>query len=168
MGAFLISTVFICSLTLFEKSYNLTVCLNEEDMISNILKNMDEDLRKKLFYGFLIIMSLFSIYAFTSSYFYKKQLEETTLVVERKLGQYKITHFYGPSPLTVDMIDTANNQELKNVFISADCPKYEKNPVGIVVPMYKILNMRATTGEKFYTYDGAYDILCTNKKVNTK
>lgn len=137
-------------------------------MISDILKDMDEDLRKKLFYGFLILMSLVAIYTFTRSYFYQKQLEETTLVVERKLGQYKMLSYKGPSPFTVDMIDTATNQELKDVFISMDCPKYTKNAVGITVPMYKVLNMRANTGEKFYTYEGAYDILCTNKKINTK
>lgn len=137
-------------------------------MISDILKNMDEDLRKKIFYGFLITMSIVAIYTFTRSYFYQQQLLETTLVVERKLGQYKMISYKGPSPFTVDMIDTSNNQELKNIFISVDCPKYTKNATGIIVPMYKVLNMKATTGEKFYTYEGAYDLLCTNKKVNTK
>lgn len=139
-------------------------------MLRHWLRNFKEnaDSEKYLVWFLIGIMGLIAIYTFSSSYFYQQQLKETTLVMEKQVGEFKILHYQGPSPFKVDMIDMATEENLKDIMISVDCPKYQKNAIGLIVPMYKVLNLKTSTGEKFFTYEGAYDQLCTNKQIDNK
>lgn len=127
---------------------------------------MDDDLKKYLYWGLIALLSLFALYTFVQSYRYENDRKNMVLQLQKKTVNFKFLAFRGPEPFTVDMIDLSTNQELKNVVIYQNCPQYQKNQPGLVLPMVKILNVRAVTGEQFYTYEEGYDALCTNKNKN--
>lgn len=134
-------------------------------MIKDFIKNIDDNLKTKIYWGFIIIMSIIAVVSFYKSHSYDRDKENMLIPLEKKSGYYKILSYSGPEPFIVDMVDLSTNDTIKNVFISKNCPKYKKNTIGMIVKMNKLMNLKVSTGQKVYTYSEGYDALCTNKKV---
>ena len=48
------------------------------------------------------------------------------------------------------------------------CPVTNRVEPGKIMEVEKVLVLKPKTGEKYYTFDGIYDHLCTNKKNSEK
>jgi hypothetical protein len=131
------------------------------------LINMDEDLKKKLYWGFVILMGLIAIYTFTRSYFYDKEQANASIAIARQAGTYKLLGFSDHAKnFTVDIQDMKTQEIYKDQFITVDCPLYAKNNPGSVFKMYRITNIRLSDKQQYYTFDGGYDFLCTDKAIS--
>jgi hypothetical protein len=95
---------------------------------------------------------------------YDSEKNNMLIPIEKSAGNFKILKFSGPKPFVVDLVDLATDTTLHDVFITANCPQYQKNQIGMVLKMVKVVNVKASTGEKVYSFEEGYDTLCTNKK----
>lgn len=131
------------------------------------LINMDEDLKKRFYWGFVILMGIIAIYTFTSSYFYDKNQENASIAIARDPGVYKLLAFSDHARnFTVDIQNIKTQEVYKDQFITVNCPLYAKNQPGTIFKMNRITNVRLADKQQYYTFDGGYDFLCTDKAVN--
>lgn len=134
-------------------------------MIRDFINNIDDSLKNKFYWGFIVIMSIVAIFSFYKSYSYDSDKKTMLIPLEKKIGYYRVLSYSGPEPFIINMVDLSTNEMIKDVFISRNCPKYEKNSIGKIIKMNRLMNLKTSTGEKVYTYSEGYDALCTNKKL---
>lgn len=116
----------------------------------------------------ILVLALISLLFFIYIFFDNKKVENMTLVVEKKSTKVRLLDLRNEKEgFFVDLQDIQTNENFNAIFLSKLCPLSEKNQLGKVMEINKIVLYQVRNDLKTYTFEGLYDYLCTDKKDTT-
>lgn len=111
------------------------------------------------------VLTLVAICFFFYIFFDNKQKADMTLVVERRAVQVRLLEIKNQqNGFFANIQDTSTHEKFEDVFISKICPLADKNRLGKVMDINKLVLFKVQEDLKTTSFDGLYEHLCTDKK----
>ena len=116
--------------------------------------------------GILLMVCLFVSYLIYSD---EQEKNAQSVVIDKRIVNIKLLEIKKSSSQTLVKVQEVQTQDVfDDVFVSKLCPVTNRVEPGKIMEVEKVLVLKPKTGEKYYTFDGIYDHLCTNKKNSEK
>lgn len=110
-------------------------------------------------------LSLIAFGFFIYIFFDNKTKTNMTLVVERVPAQVRLLELkIDTDGFFVNIQDINTNEKFEQVFVSKLCPLSDKNQLGKVINIRKIVLYKIKDDVKTTNFEGLYEYLCTDKK----
>lgn len=110
-------------------------------------------------------LSLIAICFFIYIFFDNKAKTNMTLVVERVPAQVRLLELkIDTDGFFANIQDVNTSEKFEQVFVSKLCPLSDKNQLGKVINISKIVLYKVKDDVKITTFEGLYEHLCTDKK----
>jgi hypothetical protein len=114
---------------------------------------------------FLIaILAVIAICFFLYIFFDNKSKADMTLVVEKRPIQARLLEVIENDGFFVNIQDTKTSEKFEGIFVSKLCPLSEKNRLGKVMDINKLVLYKVKDDIKTTSFEGIYEYLCTDKK----
>lgn len=125
---------------------------------------MDENVKRNISIGVVIVAMIVLIVSLFGNYKASKAIEEDFIAVDRSpLQAFRLLDYRENSDgVYIDIVSVTNGKKYENNFISQTCPKGKEKKPGLIMQLSVVENLKTATNETFYTLDRAYEYLCSN------
>lgn len=130
---------------------------------------IDENTKNLIGRSAIGILSVVCILFFYLIYSDEQDKNSQFIIIDKKIVTVKLLEIKKMSSQTLVKVQEVQTQEIfDDIFVSKLCPVTTKVEPGKIMEVEKNLVLKPKTNEKYYTFNGIYDYLCTNKKMPEK